>query len=69
MKKYNYRVSYATPSRDVYTTVVTSTTRDPRKVLDEVTDAIYKSALEGGEFKEGEYPIGLSILFVGEISE
>lgn len=69
MKKYNYRVSYGTPSRDVYTTLATSTTRNPHKALTEVIDEVYKQAIENGELQIGEFPIGLSILFVGEVSD
>lgn len=69
MKKYNHRISYATTDKDVYTTVVTSNSKNPYTALSETIDAICNLAVESGELKVGELPIGLSVLFVGEVSE
>lgn len=69
MKKYNHRISYATSEKDVYTTVVTSTSSNPYTALSETIDAICSLAVAVGELKPGEVPIGLSVLFVGEISD
>lgn len=69
MRNFNYRVSYATPTEDVYTTVITSTKRKLQDVMSEVTGKLYELAVANGELKEGEEFIGLSVLFVGEVCD